>query len=238
MNGGNRLVTPDMKRSGNIRSWLAPLVFLLMLTLAGSELHGQTGETSRSESSAEEETETADANQKASADRDVRARERAGESYDPTVKRLRKGTEAATEVSNPNVSPLAKAAAASSSSKKSVRSFTDSDLASAKGKIIRVEGSNVREPEIKPIEERSPEAVRPPQQDGAAKSKQLQRQIAAKALRTEISKLEKELRLLENDYYLIEEEDHREQLEKSFTAKQRALAEARDKLSDLESGGQ
>lgn len=234
MNGGNRLVTSGMRRSVTIRSWLVTIVVLLMMFATGSVgLHAQTSEA-EDQKSATEETESAGDRRQGSADPDEDAYERARESDDSTIRRLRKGSEPLKAVSNPNVSPLVKAAAANSSRKESVRSFTDADLASAKGKIIRVEGTNVREPEIIPIEKRPTTAAH---EDSAARSQQLQNQIAAKALRAEIAELEKDLRRIESDYYLIEQEDHREQVERSFAAKQKALADAREKLKALESGG-
>ncbi|MBW3671525.1 MAG: hypothetical protein KY432_07610, partial [Acidobacteria bacterium] len=187
-----------MRRSLEIRSWLVPIVFLLVMIAAGSAgLHAQTSEA-EDRKSATQETRNAEARRQGSTDRDEDAHVRERKSEDSTIRRLRRGSEPLKAVSNPNVSPLVKAAAANSSRKESVRSFTDADLASAKGKIIRVEGTNVREPEIIPIEERSTKASH---DDSAARSQQLQNQIAAKALRAEIAELEKDLRRIESDYY-------------------------------------
>lgn len=223
-----------MTRSRAPRGWLLALVWLVLLALPA--FSGASAQTSQDNRTDKESTAR-------SADEDENRDEATSEEEQRDSKQEVAAAKAAghkgkvIEASTRNVSPLVKAAAASSSKKKGVRKFTDADLAGAKGKLIIVEGTNVREPEIIPIEERSPEVVRPATNDHMEQASQVQRQARAKALRKEIAELESEIRLLEEDYYLIEEEDHREVIERSFAEKRRSLNEKRKQLNELESGG-
>ncbi len=157
---------------------------------------------------------------------------------DPEIRSTDERSVTPKDATQKNVSPLVKAAKSSKNKKSSARSFTDADLSHTKGKLIVVQGTNVREPEIVPVEERLPQLKNSGQ--GTAAEAQLsaaRRQAEAKALEEQISTLETELRRLESEYYMIEEEDHREVVERQFDEKRKALEDAKEKLSKIRSGG-
>lgn len=229
-----------MTRPRVTRGWLLPLVCLALLTMPA--FSGAGAETSQERRTDQDRTATAAARDDGREESDTVSDEKADATQNVSSPQSSAATAAGhkgkvIETGPRNVSPLVKAAAAASSKKKATRRFTDADLAGAKGKLIIVEGTNVREPEIIPIEERSPEAVSPVANEPAEQVDEARRHTEMKALRKEIAELEVELRRLEEDYYLIEQEDHREEVEKSFAEARRSLDEKRERLRELESGG-
>lgn len=200
------------------------------------------------ESSAEEQSDTekessassegsASSNSTEDQERERSAVGTAGTRRVTTLERM--AAEEATRIkapSNQNVSPLVKAAQ-SSSDARSVKKYTDADLKKVKGHMIVIEGTNVREPEIKPVEERTPEELRSRQPDHEAQAREIRRKNEISRLQKEIASIESDLRRLETDYYNIEEEDQDEVIERQFSEKQRALEEAKKKLSELQGSG-
>lgn len=226
---------PIMTRSLRIRDRLWPLVCVMLMSMAGTAgLDALSDQETRNEREQKARAEQAADGSSRQDDAETDVADREGETDESPGKGTR--TEEVVSATPQNVSPLVKAAASSTKTKSS-RRFTNADLARAKGRIIVIEGTNVREPEIVPIEERRPEATNPVINEHEQRALGLRRQAAIKALRDEISTLDTEVRLLEDDYYNVEEEDNREIIEGQFAEKRRALAAAKEKLKELEGGG-
>ncbi|MDX1583398.1 MAG: hypothetical protein R3338_07325 [Thermoanaerobaculia bacterium] len=220
-----------------------PILLALILLVAAFSGLAQQGDGEKEEPRAAEsrQTETAEKDGRdAESEEDERREEALAE--DPSVKRITPAPKRQTAdetTRSESESPLVRAAR-SSSRGESKRSFTDADLSSSKGRLIVVEGTNVREPDVTPIEERIRQAEREEEEKArereAERAEQYHRDRRISQLTTKVTALESQLRRLENDFYVTEEDDKREALQEEYVETKEALKSAREELSQVRNG--